>query len=131
MKRFLKLGLVGLVGLLLLTGCRTAAVHNIKEAPVMEKVSTDKVFKAIYAAGTTLGWSIKKVKPGLAVAQIHLRKHMALVEIPYTQKNYSIVYKDSANLNYDPKTKNIHSNYNGWIQNLNKGIQTQLRLQSM
>ena len=131
MKKILKAGLIGLVGVFLLTGCRTAAVHNISEAPVMEKVTTDKVYKAVYAAGTTLGWNVKKVKPGLAVATLHLRKHMAMVEIPYTDKTYSIKYKDSANLNYNPQTKIIHSNYNGWIQNLNKGIQTQLRLQAM
>ena len=34
------------------------------------------------------------------------------------------LYKDSANLHYDGKT--IHSNYNGWIQNPDKAIRTQL-----
>ena len=38
-----------------------------------------------------------------------------------------ITYKDSINL--DAGTDGtIHKNYNGWIQNLNKGIVTQLSL---
>ena len=36
------------------------------------------------------------------------------------------VQMDSSNLQYDGKT--IHSNYNGWIQNLDKAIRTQLTL---
>lgn len=131
MKKIIKLGLIGLIGTFLLTGCRTSAINNVTEAPIMQKVSSDKVYKAIYGAGTTLGWNVKKVKSGLAVATLHLRTHMAMVEIPYNEKTYSINYKDSVNLKYNPETKIIHSNYNGWVQNLNKAIQTQLKLQAM
>jgi hypothetical protein len=47
-----------------------------------------------------------------------------VVDIPYSAKSYSITYKSSSNLNYDGTT--IHSNYNGWVQNLHKAINTQL-----
>jgi len=49
---------------------------------------------------------------------------MAQVDIKYSTIAYSITYKDSSNLKYDG-TK-IHSNYNGWIQNLDKAIKIQL-----
>jgi hypothetical protein len=49
---------------------------------------------------------------------------MAKVDVKYDTKTYNITYKDSSNLEYDGK--NIHKNYNGWIQNLDNGIRAQL-----
>ncbi len=102
-------------------------VYNVEEATVVanvSNVSAEDVRKSIIRAGGTLGWNIKDVKPGLLEGTLHLRTHMAKVEIPYSTKSYSILYKDSTNLKYDG-TK-IHSNYNGWIQNLQKAIEVQL-----
>ena len=42
----------------------------------------------------------------------------------YSVKSYSIRYKDSTELGYDGGS--IHQNYNGWVQNLDKGIRAQL-----
>ena len=53
-----------------------------------------------------------------------MRKHTAVVEIPYSARSYSILYKSSANL--DEGDGQIHNNYNGWIKNLAKGIDAQL-----
>ena len=44
----------------------------------------------------------------------------------HTRKSYSIEYKASDNLRYDGQK--IHSNYNGWIQNLDKAIKTEIGL---
>ena len=71
-----------------------------------------------------LGWQMNAVRPGLIVATLRVREHMAKVEIPYDRHTYSIHYRDSENLDYDGA--NIHSNYNGWIQNLSREINTQL-----
>ena len=49
---------------------------------------------------------------------------MAQVEIPYDRVTYSILYRDSNNLDYDGV--NIHSNYNGWVQRLSAEINAQL-----
>jgi hypothetical protein len=38
--------------------------------------------------------------------------------------SYSVKYRSSVNL--DEKNGNIHKNYNGWIQNLSRGINAQL-----
>jgi len=49
-----------------------------------------------------------------------------VVDVNYGVKFYSILYKDSTELGYDGQ--NIHPNYNGWIQNLDKGIRAQLSI---
>ena len=69
---------------------------------------------------------VKKVDDNTALATLHLRTHTAVVEIKHDLKNYSIRYKSSINLRYDQANNTIHSNYNGWITNLNNAIKVQL-----
>ncbi len=109
-----------------LIGCRTAPVYNVTEAPIntSEKATAVDVKKAILSAGASLGWQMKEVEPGHIVGSLFLRRHSAVVDIPYTTESYSITYKDSTELNYDGS--NIHSNYNGWVQNLDRAIQARL-----
>ncbi len=126
-----KIGIALLASLLiLLTGCKATPVLNIEEAAIMteaENVSSKDIAKAIVRAGSGLGWVMKPQKGSNEIIGIlHLRKHMAKVSVKYTNEFYSIQYLDSANLSYDGT--NIHKNYNGWISNLNNGIQTQLGL---
>ena len=115
-------------GVLLAAGCRTPTpVYNVTNAPVAASKanpSADDVGKAIQRAGATLGWQMKQVKPGNMIGTLVLRKHMAVVDINYSASSYSINYKDSTELNYDGQ--NIHPNYNGWVQNLDKAIKAQL-----
>jgi hypothetical protein len=46
------------------------------------------------------------------------------VDVRYTATTYSITYKDSTNLNY--RDGQIHKNYNGWIENLDRDIRNEL-----
>ena len=112
-----------------LGGCRVAPVMDIVDAPVVEpaggqKLTADQVKLAIQRAGATLGWQIKEVQPFLLQGTLILRDHVAEVNIPYSAQRYSIVYKDSQNLQYDGKM--IHTNYNGWVQNLDKAIKARM-----
>lgn len=113
-------------------GCGTPPVYNVSNMSIAvagdKKASMSDVEKAIIRAGGGLGWVMKKEKEGLIKGTLILRTHTAVVSIPYTTQEYSITYVDSTNLNYDASANTIHSNYNGWIQNLNKGIQVQLSL---
>lgn len=133
MKRLIKLFIVAAIGLVVLTGCRTSTVYNVQKSEIIsdENLSNAQVYKAIYAAGATLGWKVTKIKPGLAQAQLNLRDHMALVAIEYNDKDFSINYVDSANIKYNKEKNMIHSNYNVWVQNLQKGINTQITLLGM
>lgn len=123
--------MIAAVATLSFLGCGTPPIYNVSNMPITttdKKATLDDVEKAIIRAGGALGWSIKKSKEGQLVGTLALRSHKATVKITCTQDEYSIVYIDSVNLDYNPSTNTIHSNYNGWIQNLNKGIQTQLGL---
>lgn len=130
-KRFLKQVTVTLLLMLtlLFAGCRTAPIHNVTDAPVnanVENHTAADVKKAIFRAGAGLGWHIKESGPGKLIGTLHLRKHMAKIDIPYTKDGYSLLYSDSNQLNYNSERGEIHKNYNGWIQNLDQAIQSQL-----
>jgi hypothetical protein len=69
---------------------------------------------------------MQQTNPGNVAGTLVVRDHKAVVDVNYDLKSYSIKYKDSTNLSYNGTS--IHSNYNGWIQNLDKAIRTQLSL---
>jgi hypothetical protein len=112
-----------------LAGCvRAAAIYNVNDAPVTattaKSLSTAQVRTAIIAAGTSMGWRIVDAGPGKLEGTLVLREHTAVATIPYSGKAYSIVYKSSVNLQESGGT--IHSNYNGWVQNLDRAIRTEI-----
>ena len=115
--------------LVIFSGCRSENIRNVESQPLIsssESVKLDNVTKAIQRAGASLGWAMRVMKPGHIEGTLNLRKHMAKVDIMYDAKNYSIKYKDSAELGYDGTQ--IHKNYNSWISNLNSNIQKQMAL---
>jgi hypothetical protein len=119
--------LILLMGLsLFLMGCRTAPLVDVSGEPITsgtgKSVSLSQVTHDIIQAGVGLGWTMKKQKSGYIIGQLNLRKHMIKVNIHYSNKEYSITYNDSSEMSYDGTQ--IHSNYNSWVQNLNKAIRT-------
>ncbi|MGH8642629.1 MAG: hypothetical protein ACRET6_13030 [Burkholderiales bacterium] len=121
-----KIFVVITVGFLL--GCATVPVYNVESRAIVSNkpVTAKDVEGAIVRAGAALGWQMVPKGPGSMEGTLVLRTHRAVVDVNYDAKNYSIKYKDSEDLKYDGT--NIHKNYNGWIQNLEKGISTQLSL---
>jgi hypothetical protein len=115
---------------LALAGCTIAPIYNVDKAPVTtvpgKNVSMNDVSTAIIRAGAALGWQITPDSPGKLTGRLALRSHLAVVDIEHDTRAYSIKYRDSTDLMADGT--NIHRNYNGWIQNLEKGIRTQLSL---
>ena len=126
MKKTLKIAGILLVSVFIFAGCGSAKVYNVSNHHVENKKSSETVYKAIKSAGQSLGWQIYKVKPGLAQGKLYLRTHVAIVNIYYTNSRYSIHYVSSQNLKYNAKKQTIHSNYNGWVQNLEKAIDVRL-----
>ncbi len=110
--------------------CTTAPIMNVTDAvvvaPAGKQLTNEQVRAAIVRAGSGLGWQMTDEGPNKLVGTLVLRTHTAVVEIPYSTANYSIKYRSSMNLYEQGGT--IHKNYNGWIQNLVKGINTQLGL---
>jgi hypothetical protein len=113
--------------LVIFGGCRTAGLFNVKEAGIPNAIdnalSLEDVTKGIVAAGAKHGWVMEVESPGHIVATLALRSHVAVVDITYNTKAYSITYKDSTDLKYDKEDNSIHSNYNGWIRRLHVSIQ--------
>lgn len=115
------------VVVLAVASCRSATVYNAESISLntTRPASTQQVEGAIKRAGASLGWSMRDVAPGHIEARLPIRAHVAVADIFYNSKDFSIKYKDSTNLNYDPKDNTIHSNYNGWIQRLQNAILAQ------
>jgi hypothetical protein len=113
---------------LALTGCNSVPIQNVDQAPAIsasgKPLSREQVRGAIVRAGAALGWQMKDEGPNMIVANIQLRSHTATVAIPYNANSYSIKYRASTGL--DEKGGTIHKNYNGWVQNLTRGINAQL-----
>lgn len=130
MKKIFKLGLVFTVLAILFTGCGTTTLQNMNSSIPMDtkNITMENIEKGINRAAASLGWKVEKSKNGELIATLSLREHIAKVKIVYTLTKYNITYIDSSNLKYNSSNNTIHSNYNGWIQNLNKGIQIQLGL---
>lgn len=125
-KSLVFIGIVMLAAVL--GGCRTMPVYNVTDAPVSvhrAAYTTNDVRNAILRAGGTLGWQMRDEKPGHIVGTLALRSHIAVVDIVYNKNSYAIKYKDSTNLKYDGT--NIHKNYNGWVQNLDRAIRVQMQ----
>lgn len=126
---------VGLV-LVFLVGCRGGAqIYQVTNVPVPspsgKELTLEQVRKEIVAAGVAAGWQITDSKPGEILATFNLRSHQAVVSIPYTTKDYSILYKDSSNLKYNAQAQTIHPNYTGWIQRLDSAIRSRLSAAGM
>jgi len=109
-------------------GCRSTPVYNVTNQSIGtaggKAKSLQEVKTAIVEAGKARGWTMKDIEPGRLDAELHVRGHAAVVEIKYSPTSYSITHKNSTNLNYDGT--NIHPNYNGWIQNLQREIEKRL-----
>lgn len=110
------------------TACTMAPIMNVEGAPVMtasgKSLSQSEVRSAILRAGAGLGWQMKDEGPNTIVGTLNLRTHTAVVEIPYSTKAYSVRYRSSVDL--DEADGQIHKNYNGWVQNLTRAINSNL-----
>lgn len=119
-RRFLQLfAVVAVMGTL--AACRTAPVYNVENTPfTTDAPSMEAAAETIRLAGASLGWQVTEQSSGHLVGRLPIRSHLAVVDIRHDLETFSIMYKDSNNLKYDGTQ--IHSNYNGWIQNFQNAI---------
>lgn len=117
--------IVILVAGIAVASCRTSPIYNVQSSTMSTSTSATlaDVTRTIKQAGAGLGWQMMEKGPGHIEGKLLLRKHMALVDIQFDTKTFSIMYLDSSNLDYNGTL--IHSNYNGWIQNLERAILAQ------
>ena len=116
-----------------ITAASRATVLNIKGEYVPtyttgEKPTFDDIQTAILTATQARGWVPRLIEPGLIEASISVRTHRATIQITHTENTYSIIYKNSSNLNY--RSGSIHKNYNNWILRLSGTIQREFGVRS-
>jgi hypothetical protein len=87
------------------------------------------VAKAIKVGISRRGWVVSKDENSQIDAVLNLRSHSARVAIPYNEKEVTIKYVSSEDLDYQEKngTKYIHGNYMKWIRNMEADIQRELQ----
>jgi hypothetical protein len=126
---------LGVIALCLLlttvVGCRAGGqVYEVQDAPIQtapgKRLTLEQVQKAIVDAGIKQTWIMTPIKPGEMLGEFNIQSHQIHVLIPYTTQNYSILYKDSSNLRYDPVKRTIHVNYAKWIERLDNEIKSRL-----
>lgn len=114
-----------------LAGCSSKPVLDIRDHPItwLPGVQGDwpLVEGAILLGLADRGWGGKIVRVGTIEGSILVRgKHRAKVQIHYDLNRYSIIYKNSQHLDYDPRRQTIHRNYNRWVVNLQSSIDKRL-----
>ena len=128
MSKALVIAIAIATALLAVSACVQHPIYQVQDAQVVttsgKALTNAQVRQAIVTAGTALGWTVVEAQPGKLEGTLNLRTHTAVVDIPYSATAYSIVFKRGDNLNVEGDK--IHKNYNGWVQNLDRGIRTEL-----
>jgi hypothetical protein len=107
------------------------AVVNHEAVPATtasgKPASPEQIRSALQAAGAPRGWQITPTGNGKALAVLDVRgKHQVSADITYASGQYSIKYRDSSNMSYDPKSNTIHPKYNMWVDKLVEDTRAQL-----
>ncbi len=115
------------IGLFLTTGCRTKPINNVSNVAFFDapaKVSLQKTTNKILAVGKRRQIAMKVVKPGEIEAVLISKNRIskATVTIKYDTERFSIFYKNSVELMYDPVQQTINHNYNNWIRRLEANL---------
>ena len=110
-------------------GCvRTAPILTVTAAPLGPAPGAtptlEEVSRVIWAAGKKLGWVMQEVRPGELTGTLSIRNHVAVVTIVHDTSTFGIKYKDSRNLRY--ADDHIHRQYNNWVSNLTRTIQSEM-----
>ncbi len=123
MKRFLLALCVAFFGFLTVTGCATTAPI---ESPVTQNIPTgltdNEVKGVIVTTASAREWRVSKSSKGSLEMFYARGKVSATIRVDYTTSNYTITYVSSTNMK--AAGGKIHKNYNRWIRNLVKDINT-------
>lgn len=134
MTKFFKRGLFTVFACLLLSGCfgRVQPLYNVVSKPIpaaSQALSMKEIGNVIELAAMGRDWLINKKQEGVYELTQTKKTHVAVVQVNYDQKTFSIKYKDSSDLLYNGT--NIHRNYNRWVQYLERDIQMGLQQAAM
>jgi len=100
-----------------------------QEVPALKdgtRMTLAAVERAILDACARRKFAATVVEPGLITARWENRGHSFEVSIPYTDSTYSIRYKDSVRMDYNPAKNRIDDAYNEYVAGLNEHIEAGL-----
>lgn len=107
-------------------GCGGNKIYSVSNPSAHGKYTAHEMHNAIIDAGERLKWDFNIITSDRIIAQYNYNnaKHIAVVDIRYSESGYSINYLSSEALNYDGET--IHKAYNKWVINLEEEINKNL-----
>lgn len=120
------LAIGAVLALALHSGAAVARSAELYDAPrvvfTSAYVPTEaQVRERIILAGQSLGWVVTRDTPGMLELKYDKQgKHQVAIAVRYDHTGYKIDYLNSYNLNYAELGggRQIHPNYNRWINNL-------------
>jgi hypothetical protein len=104
-----------------------SAASLVEAAPISESFhlkasDTILVKQAIQKACASRKWLLSEKSADEMSAVLSSNRYSLNVTIKYSNDGYTISYKDSEGLKYDPQKNLIHPSYARWLANLNKDI---------
>lgn len=108
---------------------RTEAIANFQNLPIKRQMSTlEARDRIISGAGRHLvrPWTMIDAGDGKLIGRLNVRKHQVVVEVTYSESQYSILYKDSTRLDYDARDRSINAMYNVWVRELQDALDQEL-----
>jgi hypothetical protein len=115
-------------------GGRPIPMQEIIDTPVIWPGATEgkleQVQKAVFAGLAAKGWTATLAAPGKVHAFIQKSDWRCEIDVTFNTRTYSITYSNSEHLDYDPKKKVIHRNFNRWLLLLQQQINSALALQA-
>jgi len=100
-----------------------------QEVPALKdgtRMSIELVERTILEACARRNFQATVVEPGLITARWQSRGHSFEVSISYTESTYSIRYKDSERMDYNPVKNRIDDAYNEYVAGLSEHIEAGL-----
>lgn len=97
--------------------------HEVPALKDGTRIALPDVQAAILAACERRKFDATVVSPGLITARWAHGKHTFDVTIPFSDSAYSIRYKDSAYMDYNPKKNRIDDSYNDYVAALSEHIE--------
>lgn len=97
--------------------------------PDEKPLTLGQVKAAIIRGGLQRNWMAESAKENSLVLHLTVRRHQVWVDVAFTEKDFSITYLRSENMDYEKDAsgrETIHSKYNHWIRNLVQDIQKEL-----
>jgi len=104
-------------------GAPIDTVYTDLQTEIGKNVRMQDVEKAFKGCSAHRGWKFQSVSSGNLIGKLIVRgKHYVEVAVKFNSKEYTITYRNSKNMRYDPETNTIHRRYNSWVENLDNDV---------